>query len=185
MEMLDNVFAQLQEAIRRNRKVKLMYSSLYENSDISLTLCPFHLMYHHRAWYVIGRSSIHKSTRTFKLNRIKGLQLLDKCFTQTRHFDIADYIGQAWSMIPEGKIYSIKLRFTPKVAKNVAEVRWHSSQQAAWNKDGSLTVQFRIDGLGEISWWILGYGDQVEVLSPASLRKKIADTAKKIAQLNK
>jgi predicted DNA-binding transcriptional regulator YafY len=40
-------------------------------------------------------------------------------------------------------------------------------------------VEFRVDGIEEISWWILGYGDQVEVLSPAVLRKRTAQTAKR------
>jgi proteasome accessory factor B len=87
-------------------------------------------------------------------------------------------------MIPEGRIYNIRLRFSSRVARNVAEVQWHSTQKAEFNDDGSLTVKFRVDGLGEISWWILGYGDQVEVLAPVMLRKKIARRAAKMAKLN-
>ena len=30
-----------------------------------------------------------------------------------------------------------------------------------------------VDGLGEISWWILGYGDQVRVVAPQELRERI------------
>jgi predicted DNA-binding transcriptional regulator YafY len=184
MERLDNIFAKLQNAIRKKRKIRLVYHSLYDGGDITLTLNPYHLVYNHRAWYIIGKSSIHNSIRTFKLNRITSIELIDKCFTPSRKFDIADYFGRAWSMIPEGKLYNIELRFTPKVARNVAEVRWHSTQQTQFNDDGSLTVQFRVDGLGEITWWILGYGDQVEVLKPQPLRKKIAQIADKMAKIH-
>ena len=45
-------------------------------------------------------------------------------------------------------------------------------------------MEFRVDGLGEISWWIFGYGDQVEVLSPNELRKRIARAARNILKLN-
>jgi len=48
----------------------------------------------------------------------------------------------------------------------------------------TLTDEFRVDGVGEISWWILGYGDQVEVLAPAALRKRIAKTAQRMVELN-
>jgi predicted DNA-binding transcriptional regulator YafY len=41
----------------------------------------------------------------------------------------------------------------------------------------------RIDGLNEISWWIVGYGDQVEVLAPKALRSKILQVAKNMAKL--
>jgi proteasome accessory factor B len=37
-----------------------------------------------------------------------------------------------------------------------------------------------VDGLGEITWWILGYGDQVEVISPAGLRKSVIGVAKSV-----
>jgi predicted DNA-binding transcriptional regulator YafY len=88
-------------------------------------------------------------------------------------------------MIPEGKIHRIKLQFAPKVARNVAEVKWHNTQETTFNEDDSLAAEFRVDGLGEISWWILGYGDQAEVLAPTALRKRIAQIAQRMAKLNK
>ena len=45
-------------------------------------------------------------------------------------------------------------------------------------------MEFVIDGLGEIRWWILGYGDQVEVIKPKALRDKIAKTAQEMAKIN-
>lgn len=181
---LDKTFAQLQQAIVKKREMHLTYHSLFEDSIIELTLYPYHLMYHHRAWYVIGHSSLHKSIRTFKLNRIKSLQTLNKCFLNNQPFDLDEYLGKAWSMIPEGRLYNIKLRFLPKVAHNVTEVHWHSTQQVTRNPDGSATMEFRVDGLGEISWWILGYGDQVQILAPKALRTKTIETAKNMVKLN-
>jgi proteasome accessory factor B len=184
MDLLDRIFSQLQNAIRTRRKIQLSYHSLYEQADIATVLSPYHLTYNHRAWYILGHSSIHKSTRTFKLNRIKKLELLEQLFVKDKEFDIQNYLGRAWSMIPEGRMYNIELRFSKKVAKNVAEVQWHSTQKNYFNGDGSLTVSFRVDGLGEIAWWILGYGDQVEVVAPAVLRKKIATTAQLVVEKN-
>ena len=184
MDHLDGVFARLQDASRKRRKVQMHYQSIYEDKAIETILNPYHIMYNNRAWYVIGESSIHKSVRTFKLNRIMGLVVLDRCFVEKKSFDVTEYLGRAWSMIPEGRIYNISLRFSTKVARNVAEVQWHPTQKAEFNSDGSLTVEFRVDGLGEISWWILGYGDQVEVLSPAALRKRIAHTGARVADIN-
>jgi predicted DNA-binding transcriptional regulator YafY len=78
-------------------------------------------------------------------------------------------------MIPEGKMYDIHLHFSPQVAGNVAEVRWHDSQKVTWNDDGSADFFVTVDGLGEINWWILGYGDQVTVISPPVLHKRLTD----------
>jgi len=184
MNELDLAFAKLQKAIAKKSKVSLSYHSLFERRLIDLDLSPYHLFYNRRAWYVLGHSGMHNSIRTFKLNRIKKLETLDKCFIDEGDFDLSDYLGRAWSMIPEGRIYSIKLRFLPKVARNVTEVRWHATQQVEHNPDGSATIEFRVDGLGEIFWWILGYGDQVQILAPKALREKVLTTAENIIKLN-
>jgi len=181
---LDKTFAQLQQAIVKKRKVNIRYNSLFEGTIIDVELCLYHLLYNNRAWYVLGRSSLHKSVRTFKLNRIRELTTTEKCFVDGDNFDVYDYLGRAWSMISEGKIYNIKLRFLPKVANNVAEVQWHSSQKVVRNSDGSATIEFRVDGIGEITWWILGYGDHVQVLAPKALRKKVLEVAKNMVKLN-
>ena len=185
MNLLDNTFAYLQKAITKKRRVNILYRSLFERKIINIDLCPYHLLYNQRAWYVLGLSSLHKSIRTFKLNRIKELKILDKCFLSGGDFDLYDYLGRAWSMIPEGRIYNIKLQFLPKVAENVTEVKWHSTQKVTHNNDGSATIEFRVDGLGEITWWVLGYGDQVQVLTPKALRNKVLQTAKNMIKLNK
>ena len=184
MNSLDKTFAQLQHAIGKRRKVNVEYNSLFESKVINIELCPYHLLYNRRAWYVLGHSSLHNSVRTFKLSRIKALETLDKCFIDGEDFDLADYLGRAWSMIPEGRIYYIKLRFLPKVADNVTEVQWHSTQKVRRNDDGSATLEFRVDGLGEIVWWILGYGDQVQILSPKVLRKTVLMMAQNMIKIN-
>jgi proteasome accessory factor B len=185
MPHLDETFAQLQRAIAKKSILLIRYNSLFEGKVIELELWPYHLLYNRRAWYVLGFSSLHKTTRTFKLNRINYLHSTGRCFVAEARFDIYDYLGRAWSMIPEGTIYHVKLRFLPKVAANVTEVQWHATQEVTRNADGSATVEFRVDGLGEISWWILGYGDQVQVLAPKALRKRIIETAKNMIEMNR
>ncbi len=181
---LDKTFAQLQQAIVKKRKVDLRYHSLFEETIIDIELCPYHLLYNNRAWYVLGRSSLHKSVRTFKLNRIRELTTTEKCFVDGENFDVYDYLGRAWSMIPEGRIYNIKLRFLPEVAYDVVEVQWHSTQKVAFEDDGSAIIEFRVDGLNEITWWILSYGDKVQVLAPRILQQRIVEIAHKMLRTN-
>lgn len=181
---LDKLFASLQKAIGLKQKTAISYDSFFDKEVLELELQPFHLFYNKRAWYVIGYSSEHKSIRTFKLNRILEIELLDKKFIDGDDFELSEYLNRAWSMIPEGRIYQVRLRFLPKVAKNVAEVQWHCSQKVNFNDDGSAEIEFRVNGINEIAWWIMGYGDQVQVLSPKVLRKKIVSAAQRMIELN-
>lgn len=182
--ILNRTFKDFQRAIIDKKKVKLTYHSLFERDDVRVELCPYHLIYNQRAWYILGFSDVHKSVRTFKLNRIKESELIDKCFLSGDDFDLNEYFGKAWRMIPEGRIYNVRLRFLPKVAVNVSEVQWHSTQKASFQDDGSVIIEFRVDGLGEIIWWIMGYGDQVQVLAPRKLRKQVVRKAKQMVENN-
>ena len=185
VNLLDNIFAELQKAIHKGQKVKLVYDSLFDKKVIETVLSPYHLMFRNRTWYVLGKSQLHGQVRTFNLGRIKSVEKTSLYFSVSDSFDVYDHFGKAWSMIPEGRIYDIKLRFLPKVAKNVSEVQWHCTQKNRWNEDGSVTVEFRVDGLGEIAWWILGYGDQVQILSPEALRKIVIQKAQSLIENNK
>lgn len=106
-DFLDKNFGLLQEAIAKKRKVTLTYDSIFDGKLITIELSPYHLMYNHRAWYVLGYSDMHKSIRTFKLNRIKEIKMAKRCYIEDE-FDLCEYLGRAWSIIPEGRIYNIK-----------------------------------------------------------------------------
>jgi len=181
---LDKTFTQLLQAIVKKRKVNIRYHPLYEVIIIDIVLCPYHLLYSNQAWYVLGRSSLHKSVRSFKLNRIRELKTTKRCFVGGENFDVYEYFGRAWSMIPEGQLYNIKLKFSPELAHDVAEVQWHSTQQVTFEDDGSAIIEFRVDGLNEIIWWILSYGDKVQVLAPRILRQRITKIARNVVKLN-
>ncbi len=184
MDSLDKIFVQLQEAISRKRVVNIRYYLPREQKNTVIDLSPYHLLYNDHTWYVLGKSDLHNRVRAFKLNRIKQLNTLDKCFIRDKEFDIQEYLGKAWSMIPEGRLYDIKLRFLAEVANDVADVQWHSTQKVTFEDDGSAIVEFRVDGLNEITWWILSYGSQVQILAPKILQQKIIQIAQKMEKAN-
>ena len=180
----DKNFAKLQEAIAKKRRVNLAYRLPLEDQARNLDFCPYHLLYENGTWHVLGRSNRHDAVRTFELNRISELQITNKCFLDDEDFDISEYLRRAWSTLPEGHIYHVKLLFLPKVANDVAEVTWHHSQKVTHNSDGSALVEFYVDGLSEIIWWVFSYGDQVRVLSPKSLRQRVRRIAENVVRIN-
>lgn len=180
----DKIFAKLQEAIAKKQKVSLSYRAPLEGETTNIELCPYDLLYDNGSWHVLGRSGRRNNIRTFELNHIRELRSTGKCYLDGEDFDVSEYLRRAWSTLPEGRIYHVKLLFLPQVANDVAEVTWHHTQKVTHNKDGSALVEFRVDGLSEITWWVLGYGDQVRVLSPKSLRKRVLEIAENVVKIN-
>ena len=48
-------------------------------------------------WYVLGKSGIRNGVSAFRLNRIKELTTLEKCFIQDEQFDIREYLALEFS----------------------------------------------------------------------------------------
>ncbi|MCH7989771.1 MAG: WYL domain-containing protein [Planctomycetes bacterium] len=141
-----------------------------------LSVSPYRLLFNRRSWYVIGRSSLHRQIRTFNIGRILAAEMLTSRFKIPERFSLDRYLGNAWSLIRDRKqTKKIVIRFQKLVAQNVAEVQWHKTQKLVWNDDETLDFHVTVDGMDEIMWWILGYGDQAEVLEPPELRELIFD----------
>ena len=179
-----SVYQQLVEAIDSRRVVQIEYDSLTEWEVIVTKLRPYQLLFSRHSWYVVGRSTLHREVRIFNLARIASLKKLAGKFVVPQSFDLDRYLGNAWQMIPgSGRDSHVTVRFKSLVARNVAEVMWHKTQRTKFLADGSLEFRVTVSGLNEIAWWILGYGDQAEVLRPARLRRLIAQRAQNMAAM--
>lgn len=171
----DGVYRTLLGASARKRVVRMRYDSVGERSTIMTNLSPYQMMFHGRNWYVIGKSSLHREVRTFHVGRVLEAEVLARPFRIPGGFSLKRHLRNAWRMIPgDGPDQEVGLRFTPLVARNVADVLWHPTQRCELLADGSLDYRVTVSGLSEIVWWVLGYGDQVEVLEPTELRKQVA-----------
>jgi proteasome accessory factor B len=174
----------LLRSIESGRVVRIEYESYTEWERITTKLRPYQLLFSRRSWYVIGRSSLHREVRMFNVARILSIKRLSERFAIPRSFDLDRYLGNAWHLIPgTGRDSHVVVRFRPLVAGNVAEVIWHKTQRTKILPDGSLEFRATVSGLNEICWWILGYGDQAEVLQPARLRRLLAQRAQSMAAM--
>ena len=171
-------------AATRRYSVRIGYRSIFDGGDITTKIHPYRLLFSRRSWYVIGRSSLHRSVRTFNVGRITTLVELHEPFQIPHGFSVERFLGNAWHLIPEpGPDREIVVRFLPKVARNVAEIAWHRTQKTRFLDDGALEFTATVSGLNEVSWWILGYGDQAEVLRPGELRRLIAAHVARLASV--
>jgi len=177
-----DVYDHMLAAASQQRVVRIFYDSLFEGRIVRTRLKPYRLLFANHAWYVIGHSSMHRALRLFNLLRIRQIEPTTERFRVPRTFSVDRFLGNAWHLIRGDKTYSVVLRFTPKVARNVAEVRWHKTQCAQFLSDGSLEFRVHVEGVDEIAWWVLGYGDQVYVVEPACLRERVCQVARNMLQ---
>ena len=178
----EKVTEAFQQAIRQRCKVETDYLDYSIGEKISTVIHPYRLSFLKRGWYIIGYSTRHDAVRTFKAVRVLRYKLLSENFEPDDSFSLEDYLGNAWELIPEGQCYRVIIRFLPMVSGNVAEVNWHKTQRVTYQDDGSIIFEVDVDGLREISWWVLGYGDQAVVLEPPELREMVAARVEKMSR---
>ena len=170
----------LQSALARTRKVQVRYDSYYESKQVECVLRPYRLAYIHRGWYLIAYTDDRAQILTYKIERIMEIKTLQEKYELDPAFSLDEYFGNAWLMIRGDRRYHVRIRFLPKVAGNVDEVLWHRTQHTQHEPDGSLLFEVDVDGIEEIGWWVLGYGDQAQVLEPPELSEWIAQHAERM-----
>ncbi len=136
--------------------------------------------------YLIGRSKNKKTDelRTYKLERVQSVQLTNEDYEIPEDFDGLAILRNAWSIIAGEKTLEVILRFSPKVKERVLETRWHPSQKTEDDseKEGWLRWSAQVADTKDMLPWIRGWGADVEVLEPDSLKEKLKDTAKSLGK---
>jgi len=182
VESVAGAINRVQHAVAEKRKLHIAYDSYYERREIELTVHPYWVTFRRRGWYMIAYSEMHLEVRTFKFERIVDLGELDETFRPDPDFNIDHYFGNAWHMVRGGDPQHVEVHFSSKVAGNVDEVAWHPTQRTRRRSDGTLVFEADVDGVDEIAWWILGYGDQAIVKEPEILRLMISSHAKNLVR---
>ena len=180
---LQETYRLIQRAITRREALEAVYISFHDTAQIRTRLEPYWLMFYERAWYVIGRSTKHRTIRTFKLGRFKSLTPSGARFKVPHGLSLEKHLGNAWRLMRGDRSYDVELKFSPLIGPNVAEVNWHKTQRLQWDEDGAVRFFATVDGLDEIIWWVLGYGPEVEVVQPPELRQRVAAMAQRMLDL--
>ena len=163
----------IQLALLQGKQVSGLYESPYEPTPVRLKLHPYRLCLIKNAWYVIGKTASEATPRTYRIARFKALRMNDESAVIPDDFDLRKYFGNAWAVYRGDQSYDVELWFTPDAAKIVTETVWHHTQKVIRQKDGSITLNFQVDGLDEIANWILAWTGRCKIVGPNELRDRV------------
>jgi len=175
------VLIQLAEAILRRRACMVTYRTPDSVEPKTYSYHPYRLLNIAGAFYCVGKLPPHDSLTTLATHRIVAIQLQDEEFEIDPGFDPDRHRQEAFGVVWEEPT-TVLLRFSADQAPYVAERQWHPSQHIKNLDDGGIELTFRAGGMFEITRWILGWGDAVEVLRPDALRKQIQEIHRSAAR---
>lgn len=177
-------YGTVREAIRTGTVLRAQYEAARPGAGTEeFEFSPYALFFNQRAWYAVGRHSGRRGLRSLKLVRFQRLEPLRKSFTTPASFSLERYLGNAWRMMRGEREYAVELCFDPHFAQGISETYWHRTQEFRHRDDGSLVMNFRVAGLDEIVWWVLGMGPHCRVIRPAALRDRVRELASRTSAL--
>jgi predicted DNA-binding transcriptional regulator YafY len=126
--------------------------------------------------YVLARDSVSREVRSLRLDRIRDARVLPTTFTVPESFDIDAALGASWGIWQGQGGDRIVLRFPATVRQWVDESPWPAKTKRRDLHDGGIEVRLEVSGEAEMRPWLLRWGENVEVIAPASLRTFMAET---------
>ena len=162
----------IEQAVSERRCLALEYDAV-ESGETSRVVEPHFIIFRGRAFYFVAYCRMRKDLRTFRLERVQNITILDEKFTPQPGVTPNSYFEGAWEL-GSGEPVEVAVRFTGTAAKRVASVTHHHKEAKQWERSGALMYRVKVRGIEEIQRWLVGFGDQAEVLEPKSIRENLS-----------
>ena len=178
-ELPHQTIARLLDATLHQRRVDMRYHSASSARTKSYTIEPYRLVYADGGLYLLAFVPEYDALRTFAVERIEALRLLEETFE--RRVDVDARPFEQSLGVNMGEPTRVELDFAPAAAAYVRERLWHPSQAVQEQPDGSIRMTLDVCVDGALTSWVLGFGPAVRVLAPASLAFDIRESLRQAA----
>ncbi|WP_339789686.1 YafY family protein [Paenibacillus sp. FSL R7-0313] len=168
---------QIRNAILEQRKISFMYLKKMPGTDGNRynmrEVSPYGLSLVQENWVLIARCDMRQDIRHFRLSRMTELSVLEDQFLLPPDFDLNSYRP------PDDRNEHILIRAKPEIADKIMEAL-HFYMDAFEEQEEDVIFHFRVRYPEEILHYLLGWGGDIEVLEPESLRFRMQEVAKNI-----
>jgi len=168
--------------IYAHKVLRLKYFSRSGNIVSERLVAPYELFMRDGFWYLVGHCYNHQQLRTFRVDRIQGVESTLEGFARPQSFTLAEYLKNSWG-IERGKEVKVRVIFNSEVAHLIREVKWHQSQKLVDLQDGRLEFTAIMQGINEFLHWLLGFGASAELVEPAELRARVVWEAQAMVRI--
>lgn len=161
---------------------KCLLSFIYRNlkgEEAERLIEPMSLVLKTNIWYVFGYCLIKNDYRVFRISRMHGCKNTGKEFIRrNKTFNEAEFFN--YEKLPSTLI---QLKFAPSARLKVDE--FFQENIKVVTVQGYIIVEIKYPEDEWLYSFILGFGYEVEVLSPSHIRAEIADRLEKANKIYK
>ena len=168
------------DALKQNRRIRFSYKSYTRSLPTDgIVLEPYFVKIFKQLWYVIGLNVKDNQIKTYALDRMSQLNLLQETFDMPHNIDPSDFFKDCFGIITnKNSAKRIILRVEPTQAKYFRALPLHHSQQEEVHDHYSVfTYKMRITY--DLKEELMSHGASIEVLEPKELKLLIRDELEK------
>jgi predicted DNA-binding transcriptional regulator YafY len=167
------LIARALEATLQHRQATIVYHSKSSERTKSYLVHPYRLAYAQGALYLLAYVPEYSAVRTFAIERLREVSLLEERFTPIEELPDAAFPHSLG--VHSGAPERIEIEFQPAVADYVRSREWHPSQRIADAKAGGVCLTLDVCRDRALHSWILSFGPFARVIAPETLVKEIAE----------
>ncbi len=173
----------VEQALLEDRQLQIVYRAKESKDAKRYVVHPFGLVLRDGVQYLIGTLKDYLDLRHLALHRITSAQVLDAPMRRPKGFSLQRYVReeQFFSYPVQGTVIRLDALFEQKAAVHLSERSLAQDQQLTMSRDGHVRLQATVKDTLELRWWLLGFGDKVEVLAPKNLREEFSAIAHRMA----
>jgi proteasome accessory factor C len=179
----ERMFQDVLAALLKRQRLKILYHGRRRDEESDRMISPQRLTQYRNSWYLDAWCHKAKGLRSFALERVREQTLLAEPARELSQAELAGHFDQSYGIFSGPAENLAELRFTPEMARWIAEENWHPDQQGSFDIDGSWLLKLPFSNSRELLMDILRYGADVEVIAPDFLRKAVSEAASKTVSL--
>jgi predicted DNA-binding transcriptional regulator YafY len=171
----------LLHAIRNCKTVRFSYKKYTSNESTLREVSPYAIKEYARKWYLYGCDRKDDIAKTFGLDRINDMEILNRSFVYPENLNITAIFRYTYGIYHPGKNEkpaTVVLDFEPRKGEEIIANPLHPTQKHHSMKDGTIRVTLHVFETYDLVADILQCGDLVKVVEPASLQNKITEIYK-------
>lgn len=177
------IYEDVFEAVINEKKTSILYRKREAENTTEYLLNPLGLVFNQEMIYLVATKEESEKIQHFALHRMEKVNTTRHESNIPEMFDLKDYVEMgAFDYKINSDPIHLKVLFGPEIAAHLYEAQLSNDQNLVPQKNGKVLVEATIRNSSALRWWLLGFGDGVEVLEPIELRQ---DFKKTISQLFK
>lgn len=168
----------IEEMIKTKNVIEIEYHSI-KNGIKTHILHPYKLFLYNNSWFFLAWNPEAGDVWTFKINRIVSWKKHREKFKVWKYFRPENYLNDN-AIKSNGEYYKV-IYLAKGIRKHLASERIYGKNQIIDEIDAdTVKISVEMQNMDLIVSYILGCGDDVEVLEPKWLIEKVKETSKKI-----